>query len=230
MIFNLFKSNKYSDEEYVKGILQKNETIEELFYKDCRRYFLQNYRNVIDKGMMTKERMQNADDLFQETFVHLWTEIENKKILLWGNKLCRSNKGIVSPMTSNLHTFMMAIAKNKYREQLRKEIPEALTELDNTHTVGSEDGLMEQTADELKHQIVADCVSNLPQRCKEILTSFYYKNMSLDEILDARKENTSKAGLKTSKYKCMQNLKMLILTNFEKSNLKPYTHERGIIR
>ena len=61
----------------------------------------------------------------------------------------------------------------------------------------------------------------MPPRCKEILTMFYYDNMSLDEIIEARGEkNISKNGLKVGKYKCMEALKDKIKEAYIKLGLK----------
>ena len=73
----------------------------------------------------------------------------------------------------------------------------------------------------LQEQIVNSCVLELPPRCKEILTMFYYKGMSLDEIIEARGEkNISKNGLKTGKYKCMETLKAKVKDTFRQYKLK----------
>lgn len=50
---------------------------------------------------------------------------------------------------------------------------------------------------------------------------FYYDNMSLDEIIEARGEkNISKNGLKAGKYKCMEALKDKIKEAYIKLGLK----------
>ena len=78
---------------------------------------------------------------------------------------------------------------------------------------------------ELKHQVVDDCVANLPARCKEILTLFYFKKKSLDEILQIRQENTSKDGLKSAKSKCMRQLEERIIETFKEYNEATYSDE-----
>ena len=50
---------------------------------------------------------------------------------------------------------------------------------------------------------------------------FYYDGLSLDEIMEARGEkNISKNGLKTAKYKCMENLKAKVKNSFARLKLK----------
>lgn len=56
-----------------------------------------------------------------------------------------------------------------------------------------------QPIDELLHKMSKHCV--------EILTMYYVNGLSLDKILMFRTENKSKDGLKTSKAKCLAQLK-----------------------
>ena len=77
-----------------------------------------------------------------------------------------------------------------------------------------------EDAEEQKNRIVDECISELSPRCAEILTLFYYKGMSLDQIMEQRAEkNTSKNGLKTAKNKCMNTLRDRITVQFKMFNL-----------
>ena len=74
-------------------------------------------------------------------------------------------------------------------------------------------------ASEERERIVADAVLAMSDRCRQILTLFYYEQRTLDEILALRPENTSKVGLKTSKYKCMQRLREVVRQRFAQLHL-----------
>ena len=69
----------------------------------------------------------------------------------------------------------------------------------------------------MKDRIVDECIARMSPSCIDILTMFYYKDMSLDEILAAREENTSKDGLKTAKNKCLNTLKAKVNDEFMKN-------------
>ena len=58
-----------------------------------------------------------------------------------------------------------------------------------------------------RHLVVCNSIMDLPARCRQILTMFYYDGMDLDEILEALGHDGSYNGLKTRKHKCMQSLK-----------------------
>jgi DNA-directed RNA polymerase specialized sigma24 family protein len=114
----------------------------------------------------------------------------------------------------------MAIAKYKNFEILRE------TEIySNCEPSENETDFEEEPPELSAENIVAVMVNSLPQQCKEILTLFYYDGKSLDEILDIRTGNANKNSLKSSKTKCMTQLKTKVLDELDKYNLKPYKHE-----
>lgn len=220
----LFKSDKHTDAEYVQGVAQKNPLAEQCLYYHCKEYFETTYKKFFTV-------LNIEEDLFHDAYIKLWTEIDTRKIKLIDNRICRTQKdGTVQPMKCNLNTYLMAIAINEHREWVRKDKFSFFDDMEIFSNMRVRDDSSDPV-DVFKEQIVSECVLNLPPRCKEILTLFYYEGKSLDEILDIRKESgKSKDALKTGKYKCMANLKDKILEQFSKFNLKSYTHERGDIR
>lgn len=181
----------------------------ERFYHDCRSYFMQHAG-----ALFVSEAL--AGDIFQEALIHLWREIETHRIEVVDEVVCRWTEGEPRPMTSSLFTFLMAIAKRKHWEQLRRGQDLLLTdEIEvfdrgryDTQPVGTENEA------EMRERIVSDAVLAMSDRCRQILTMFYYEQRSLDEILQLRPENSSKVGLKTSKYKCMQRLRETVKSKF----------------
>ncbi len=218
MILNLTKKQKSTDIEYVLEVQTGNRRMTERFYNDCRRYFMDSYKAVFT-NITIKE------DIFQQSFVKLWTEMETRKIWVGNDRRIYRNgrDGMPHLMTCSLKTFLIDIAKNDYRDWLRSDrltleddfegfahLAEAMTQV-----------RLDDDVEHIEEQIVADCVFGLPPRCKEILTMFYYQKMSLDEILKARGEkNISKNGLKTSKHKCMDALKGKVKEAYNRYNLK----------
>lgn len=211
------KWNFRSDREFIIEIQKRNERVTEIFYHECRQYFMYSY-NVI----FSREDIK--DDIFQQSFVKLWTEIETKRIFLDGNGYMHryDKEGNVRRMTCNLKTFLLDIAKNDYRDWIRKEKLVTIADIDTAaHVLDvTSSERPDETPEALQERIVASCISDLPPRCKEILTMFYYDGMSLNEIMVARKEkNISKNGLKTGKYKCMETLKAKVRKMYNVYNL-----------
>lgn len=213
-MFGRRKKQPLNDLEVIKGLQEGDGAIEKEFYLACRAYFEGRRSGVFDS---TSEAAREALDVFQDSFLTLWTEIQSKKIFIRDNypwRIDRNGEG--RKMSANLKTYLMAIAKYKNFEVLREEEIYVSDEGLPLHEEADED-----PDDNERENIVRLCVEALPQRCKEILTLFYFEKKSLDEILTIRQENTSKDGLKTGKSKCMSQLKKRILEEFSRHNLKP---------
>lgn len=247
MKLSFVKTKEYSDCQIVAGIQQHESSMEQYLFKKCQHYFNQNYSTlfVMEKSL--------KDDIFQECFVKLWTDIESRRIHIGDDgKVWRIDRtGIDRPMTSHLHTFLMDIAKNVYRVWLRKDKDDLLDDIfpsngispdeehsymekistkdsawDNTENVITRESdyfdqaLFDGDQRGLLQEIVQIAIMNLSETCRDILTMFYYREMSLDEILLSRGENTSKDGLKTGKYKCMKRFETDVRVMFSKYHVK----------
>lgn len=206
MAMLLFKEKKktYTDVEFVDGICREDRRCQNALYAHCRRYFEDNYKGVFFAGDNEKS------DIFQESFLQLWRNIENKRVYVENGSLYgKAGK----PFTGQLTTYFMSIAKYKYMEWVRQSHDELLDdefmgqffdELSKNQTNEKENIDKERA----RYEILAECVSQISKRCNEILTKFYYECKSLDEILDELKTFLSKDALKTTKYKCMENLRV----------------------
>lgn len=218
MLIEFSKRKSKTDAEYVRLIQDKHDKAMNEFYHLATRYFKNSYRSVFT-------RMDLMEDIFQQSFVKLWTEIETRKIFVGENEeLFRYDRnGNIRKLTCSLNTFLIDIAKNDYRSWLRND---RLTLEDDFESFAHMEEVKsvvwgDESAETLREQIVNSCVLELPPRCKEILTMFYYQGMTLDEIIIARGEkNISKNGLKTGKYKCMESLKAKVRDSFAKYKLK----------
>lgn len=204
-----------SDKEVIEGLQHKDSAVERSFYLSCQRYFKDRRSGVFD----FRGGAQDEEDLFQDSFLKLWQEIQQRHIYVRDNYAWRFDKsGQGRKMTASLKTYLMAIAKYRNLEIIREEVIYGSM---NPNVPDTPDVTDEETEVTLREWIVQQCVNNLPQRCKKILTLFYYDGKSLDEILAIRKENQSKDGLKTGKSKCMRTLTGNITKEFERHHLKP---------
>lgn len=217
-MFSFFRNKKQpelTDEEVIVGLQNNDQAIERRFYLSCRQYFKDRHSGVF----VFKEGARDEQDLFQDSFVMLWQEIQTRQIYVRDNYAWRiDSNGNNRKMTASLNTYLLSIAKNRNHEIIREEEPYVPG---NNISADKEDSGYEESSSEW---IVDMCVDALPPRCKNILTLFYYERKTLDEILEIRNENQSKDGLKTGKSKCMRLLKDRILSEFRRRNLKPYCH------
>ncbi|MGN1214605.1 MAG: RNA polymerase sigma factor [Bacteroidaceae bacterium] len=213
-----FKSKTYCDAEVVAGLQARNRNIEEWFYETSRRYFNKNYNDVF----FDKDRKQ---EVFQESVVCLWTEIENRKITLDHDTVVRQQpNGEYEPMSCNLMTFLLSIARNVYREIVRNIKEEYDADVYNNMTDDCQPAnVVFNSSDEVaegRARVVDEAIEALPPGCREILILFYYKGKSLDEIMKLRKDkNSSKNGLKSAKTKCLDTLKIRVEEQFRRLNL-----------
>lgn len=218
MIISFGRKMSLTDSQIIREIQRRNERVTELFYNACKKYFMSSYKTVFSIEDI-------KEDVFQQSFVKLWTEIETRRIFLDENENIqrRDRRGNIRNLTCNLKTFLIDIAKNDYREWLKNDRLDHEDKFESfAHMVEVRLAVtLDESSESLQEQIVANCVFDLPPRCKEILTMFYYDNMSLDEILQVRGEkNTSKNGLKSGKYKCMETLKGKVKEMYNKYNLR----------
>ncbi len=206
---------EYTDAEVIMALQSNDAVMERTFYLSCQSYFKERRVGVFDYAAGARE----AQDLFHDSFLTLWQEIQAKRIFVRDNYAWRIDRaGNNRRMSASLKTYLMAIAKYKNYELLRE------SEIYGSHVAIVPDAPDEEQDDNTAQWVVERCVNALPQRCKEILTLFYYEEKSLDEILAIRRENQSKDGLKTGKSKCMKTLRTRITAELERLNLKPYHH------
>lgn len=211
------KQQGYNDVEVILCLQKRERRAEEWFYRTAKRYFDEHFNEVF----FDKDKKQ---EIFQSAFLKLWMEIDNKRICIQQQRLCRRQQnGEIKPMTCSLTTFLMAFARTEYREVVRSTKEDYFGELfDDADTADMPVTTFDKVedAEEQKNRIVDDCISQLSPNCTEILTLFYYKEMSLDEILEQRADqNSSKNGLKTAKNKCMNTLRERITVQFKKYHL-----------
>ena len=201
-----FKSAKYADAVYVEGVYKRNPMLERALYNYCKQYFDENYRGVF--FMDDSYKME----IFQESFIKLWENIESKKIYVENGVLKGKDR---KPFTSSLTTYFMGIARLKYLEWARENIrvynPDDIEKIENKPGANNDESsfdMLYDRGDNIMLDIIADCIAHMSERCSQILTMFYYQEKNLDVILmELQDAYTSKDALKTEKYKCMEKLR-----------------------
>ena len=200
-LLNLKFKKEYSEQEIVSGLQTKDHKVEKWFFDHCKEYFMDKFNEIFFD-------QDQREEIFQDSFLRLWTQIEDKRISVIDDVVCRINKdGEYCSLKCSLTTFLMAISKNEYRELARSTKVVYVPEFFENANYSVLPSVLENNIDDVKSQLIDDCLQQMSPRCVEILTMFYIQGMSLDEILVARPENTSKIGLKSSKYKCMNTLR-----------------------
>ena len=189
----------------VKGMSIESRQTQYELYAYCADYFWDDYRGVFFADENT------AAEIFQNTFIAFWENIERKKIYVKDDIIMgKDNK----PLSGSILTYFMGIARNKYLEWVR-EHPVYLdpeTELGQKvkEEMADPDTYINMLYDDdenMKLDIIADVISHMSARCYEILTKFYYEEKKLDTILNEIPTIESKDTLKTKKNKCLSTLR-----------------------
>ena len=210
------KHENHTDADAVEALQHRDRRMEDWFYETQKRYFDEKFNQVF----FDKDRKQ---EIFQTAFLGLWTEIDNGRISVRDGQVCRQqNDGVFRPMTCTLQTFLMAFARNEYREVMRSNKETYVDEMFDDAMGGEVQTPFDaaESTDAQKNRIVDACIQQMPPRCVEILTLFYYQGKSLDEIMELRQDkNTSKNGLKTAKNKCLNTLRERVTTEMQRYHI-----------
>ena len=95
----------------VAGMYDKNRKIQSELYAYCSKYFWANYRGVFFADE------ESATEIFQNTFIAMWENIERRKIYVSDGRVMGKNN---EPLSSSILTYFMGIARIKYLEWVRE--------------------------------------------------------------------------------------------------------------
>lgn len=198
-------SQQEKEARLVAGVYNKDRRIQSELYAYCSRYFRANYRGVFFADD------ESATEIFQNTFIAMWENIERRKIYVSdGTVMGRNNE----PLSCSLLTYFMGIARIKYLEWVREHPSYCDPETEMGRKVKEEGfdaqeyvNMLYDLEDNKMIDIIADVISHMSKRCSEILSKFYYEEKDLDTILSEIPTIGSKNALKTKKHKCMESLR-----------------------
>ena len=175
-----------TDIEYIQGFKKNDEHVISAFYTTQRLSFFAFFRTHYSKDDAY------IIDLFQDTCIVLWKNIQHGKLTEEG-------------LTSSLSTYFISIGKYTMMAKDRK-YKEMTTDndLQNMNLTDSSEETVEQKESRLN--TIEQTVRNFPSPCSDILIMHYWKQYSNEKIAEEMGyQNTD--TVKTKKYKCMQRLK-----------------------
>lgn len=199
-------SQQEKEARLVAGMYDKNRKIQSELYAYCSKYFWANYRGVFFADE------QAATEIFQNTFIAMWENIERRKIYVSEGRVMGKNN---EPLSGSILTYFMGIARIKYLEWVREHPTYADPETEMGRKIKEEGfdtqqciNMLYDSEDNKMLDIIADVISHMSERCCEILSKFYYEEKDLDTILFEIPTIGSKNALKTKKHKCMESLRI----------------------
>jgi len=151
------------------------------------------YRDEFIEWLGRKYSIENniAKDIFQTSIVVLYDNVISEKL---------------TKLNSNIKTYLFGIGKNKAYEYLRdkdRSSKFSITQLDLSF---NSESYNEQDERILK---LTNTLSKMGGPCKEIIESFYYKEMDITAIT-AKMGYKNNDTTKNQKYKCIKRLQKLL--------------------
>lgn len=174
---------KQGADSVLKQVYEENR---EKFLNFARRYHLSEAENI---------------DIYQDAYIIFYDNIMSGK---------------VKEFTSSISTYLFGIGKYLIFDQMKKNKKTISSEYDLS-MVGKEDELVSMLEIEEKvltaeQELLQKHFGALGKKCQELLTLFYYRGYTINEIMTAEDYNSENV-VKASKSRCMKNLKELIQSN-----------------
>ena len=156
------------------------------FLNYARRYHLSEEENI---------------DIYQDAYVIFYDNVMSGK---------------VERFTSSISTYLFSIGKYLIFDRMRKNKKETSPDFDLA-VVGKEDEMVstfEIEEEELtkEQRLLQEHFTGLGSKCQELLTLFYYRGFTIQEIM-ARESYNSENVVKATKSRCMKTLRERIQAN-----------------
>ena len=153
-------------------------------------YLYKKYYRMMTKIVLSNNGSEDeAKDIFQEALLAFWQKAVSGNLVL----------------TSKISTYLYSICLNLWRKELDRK-GRLSNEVKDSEDYQSHD------QDE-KAKIVRDCIAELGDTCKKILTYYYFDGMSMNDIAD-KMDFANQDTAKTKKYKCKKRLDSLIKSKY----------------
>lgn len=173
-------------------------TEQELFARICQGdesalevVYQKYYRMMVRLVTSNNGTEQEAKDVYQEAVVVFWQKAISGNLVL----------------TSKMSTYIYSICLNLWRKELDRK---------SRHSSEEKDTKQFQEQEKVERaKIIHECIDQLDDTCKKVLSYYYFDGMSMKEI-------TEKIGFantdttKTKKYKCKKKLDEIIKSIYTK--------------
>lgn len=188
----MLKIKFFRDKQLLERIRKNDRTVlGEIYLK----YEKQVFSYIISHG----GNEDDAKDMLQEAIIVLW-----QKVNAGGFEL-----------SAQLSTFLIAVAKNKWRKELRKKSKmsnEPIPETGNNYNSDQLDDLLSLE----KSDLIQKAFERIKPLCKKLLLLFYFEERSLEEITTILNFSNSNVT-KSKKYQCKKSLELVLQKQFVES-------------
>jgi RNA polymerase sigma factor (sigma-70 family) len=187
------QSHTNTEQQLLAALAQGEREATEQIYR-------QNYRIINGWLLKNGGSATDADDLFQEAMVVLFSKAQSEEFRL----------------TCSVGTYLFAISKHLWYKKLQRKSKDPIALLDNTGNddeendsgIAYEEDIDAHEEREAHYNQLDEALEQIGEPCRSILKAYYHQDKSMQEIAaDFGYTNTDNA--KTQKYKCLTRLKKI---------------------
>jgi RNA polymerase sigma factor (sigma-70 family) len=181
----MLKLNYFSDRHFIQRIQENDRTVlGEIYFK----YEKQVFNYIKNHGGDDFD----AEDMLQEAIIVLWQNVNNGKF----------------DLSSKLGTYIVAVAKNKWRGQLRKRNKLSGPEISD-NTINPDESPLDFVLSEESERLIQTAFDLIQPVCKQLLMLFYFEERSLEEITKILNFSNTNVT-KSKKYQCKKSLETVL--------------------
>lgn len=198
---------KYSDVEIVEALRESKSPKAACFYKDGWNLFVQK-----EKGK--KYGIEKRKEIYQDSFILLWKKVIKNQMVVEKQHVVYYNHKGRKKMVDDLKEWLMTTVDFKIREIEESINNVFIDDLVKEITCNLSDDICQARKEEDLLNIVRKSVENMNEKCRIILTRYYWEKIP-------RKEIREEVGLKSiqsvsrRKKECFIELRKTILSQIE---------------
>ena len=151
------------------------------------------YRMMTNIVLKNNGTEQEAKDIYQDALIVFWQKVTSGQLVL----------------TAKISTYLYSVCTNLWRKELDRKSRLSHEEKDSAE-------YMDDERDE-RSAIIHNCIDQLGDTCKQLLTYYYFDDIPLQEIANLMGFANAETA-KTKKYKCKKRLDNLIKAKYSASD------------
>ncbi len=181
----MLKLNYFSDRQFILRIKENDRSV-------LGEIYVKYEKQVINYIKSHGGDNFDAEDMLQEAIIVLWQNVNNGKF----------------DLSSKLNTYIVAVAKNKWRAELRKRNKTSNVDISD-NTIDPDDNQLEILLSEEKENNVRDALNMIKPICKQLLMMFYFEEKNIEEITKILEFSNTNVT-KSKKYQCKKSLESVM--------------------
>ena len=189
MAARIARLSTYTDQSLYRGLLNNEADVFEHIY-------IENFPAVRQQVQRYGGSEDDAKDIFQEGMIALWNNIRSGAYQL--------REGV------KMSTYLVQICKLRWMDKMKKASHRYEVKQEDYVEPEAEADVLINWIDQEEQQQFQQQFAQLGERCQDLLKRFYFLKETMQEIAAAL--GIGDATAKNEKYRCMQRLKKIVLT------------------